>query len=360
MTLDELKSKVTLAYYKKQQVPTWYTSSIVTLLSKNVSVDKWNTVCNYIQNTVSECETLYTATIDLLNWLKAQNFLTTETIEAYKTELDNKFNTLELAIKAKTDEFISDMNNVVGEGFTAPVTGTFGTAGNYKTKLAHIFNNLVPSRDYEDNGADNTQIKQGVKIPIYLGKGGTIRVEGYPNYSRYKFHINGTVTDICTDTSTSPVSEYPQTVYVESLDSSTYFKSLSVTHSESLTKSFADLYTNIDAIVTDYLETHPVSVPKMYIHNVRIRCVNSNKRAEFYVTIPSYKATALTIEDIKYYLDLSVMCTGIGIAGEAVTYVFCTEDEDIVTFTYADLNGDETDIRYGTGSSIYDFIREIK
>ena len=125
-----------------------------------------------------------------------------------------------------TIETADKLNSIVGEGLTEDLSVTFGTSGNYKTVLN--LSNLTEGADYQDNGANNTQFKQGSILNIPLEKGGNFTLQGFTGYSSFEVSINGQTYTNLTGTYLSPLAEYGQTATIKALDSSNYYISLTI------------------------------------------------------------------------------------------------------------------------------------
>lgn len=92
---------------------------------------------------------------------------------------------------------------------------TFGSNGSYHSdENKSLIENLVVGRDYQDNGETNTQFKNGSIVNVSVDKGGYVILEGYRNYSSYKFIVNGIESDNLTGTNTSDIAKYPQLIKI--------------------------------------------------------------------------------------------------------------------------------------------------
>lgn len=158
-------------------------------------------------------------------------------------------------LDSQTSEgIVADCSTIRGIGANVEsVIATFGTSGNYKTVLAEELSSLTEGVDYADNATNNTQFKLNCELKIYIYKGGSFILEGWPGASSYSIFVNGSWVENQTGTYNSGNLTNGQQIIIKSLSSSNYYKTLTLNNvkSENLVDQIKNIKNDIPTKTSD-------------------------------------------------------------------------------------------------------------
>ena len=153
-------------YSKKVNTPSWFYLNLKTLLSKNITIEDWNLLQQFLKNNVAETNALYQLTlllkdaIDLINtnYIKTVEYDSINFIIKFKLENDSIF-TIDLPTE-NLFQNIEEANKVI--------TVTTVNGAKKQVDLNKYFKNLVQDIEFSENKILTIIKENGTEVEIDL------------------------------------------------------------------------------------------------------------------------------------------------------------------------------------------------